>query len=59
MGIIMRTISLFRGAVAAVVVVAATSFATSAFASPFLPFSPPSPTPLAQAPADEMTDQGA
>jgi lipoprotein-anchoring transpeptidase ErfK/SrfK len=59
MGIIMRTISLLRAAGAAIVVAAAASFATSAFASPFLPFSPPSQTPLAQAPADEMTDQGA
>ena len=41
MGIIMRTMSVFRAAAAAVVVAAATSLATSAFASPFFPFGPP------------------
>jgi len=59
MGIIMRTISVFRAAAAAVVVAAATSFATSAFASPFFPFGPPNQAPVAQMPAYEATDESA
>ena len=59
MGIIMRTISVFRAAAAAVVVAAATSLATSAFASPFFPFGPPNQAPVAQMPAYEATDESA
>src|SRR6516162_4009063 len=59
MGIIMRTISVFRAPAAAVVVAAATSFATSAFASPFFPFGPPNQAPVAQMPAYEATDESA
>jgi len=55
----MRTISVFRAAAAAVVVAAATSFATSAFASPFFPFGPPNQAPVAQMPAYEATDESA
>src|SRR6516162_3937154 len=59
MGIIMRTMSVFRAAAAAVVVAAATSLATSAFASPFFPFGPPNQAPVAQMPDYEATDEGA
>jgi lipoprotein-anchoring transpeptidase ErfK/SrfK len=58
MGIVMRTISLVRSAAALVVIAAATSFATSAFASPFFPFGQPPHAPAVQAPADEATDEG-
>ena len=54
MGIVMHTISLVRSAAALVVIAAATSFATTASASPFLPFGQPNqPAPMMQAPADE------
>src|SRR5260370_19727180 len=60
MGIIMHTISLFRSAAAVVVIAAATSFAATASASPFLPFGQPSqPAPMVQAPADEGIDESA
>ncbi len=60
MGIIMQTISLFRSAAAVVVIAAATSFAATASASPFLPFGQPSqPAPMVQAPADEGIDESA
>ena len=45
MGIVMHTISLVRSAAALVVIAAATSFAASASASPFLPFGQPSQRP--------------
>jgi lipoprotein-anchoring transpeptidase ErfK/SrfK len=57
MGIVMNTISLVRSAAALVVIAAATSFATTASASPFYPFGHPSqPAPMLQAPADESDD---
>ena len=57
MGIVMNTISLVRSAAALVVIAAATSFATTASASPFYPFGHPSqPAPMMQAPADESDD---
>jgi lipoprotein-anchoring transpeptidase ErfK/SrfK len=57
MGIVMNTISLVRSAAALVVIAAATSFATTASASPFYPFGHPSqPAPMTQAPADESDD---
>jgi lipoprotein-anchoring transpeptidase ErfK/SrfK len=60
LGVVMHTISLFRSAAAVVVIAAATSFAATASASPFLPFAPPSqPAPMMQAPADEGTDDTA
>src|SRR6195256_1512733 len=53
MGIVMYTISL-RSAAAVVVIAAATAFAATASASPFLPFGQPNqPAPMMQAPADE------
>ncbi|HEY6256980.1 MAG TPA: L,D-transpeptidase, partial [Xanthobacteraceae bacterium] len=55
----MHTFSLVRSAAAIVVIAAATSFATTAFASPFLPFGQPSQAPTMHAPADEGTDDGA
>jgi len=59
MGIIMRTTSVLRGAAAAIVIAAATFFATPAFASPLFPFGPPSQAPAAQVPAYDATDEGA
>jgi lipoprotein-anchoring transpeptidase ErfK/SrfK len=60
LGVVMHTISLFRSAAVVVVIAAATSFAATASASPFLPFGPPSqPAPMMQAPADEGTDDTA
>jgi lipoprotein-anchoring transpeptidase ErfK/SrfK len=60
MGIVMHTISFFRSAAAVVVIAAATSFAATATASPFLPFGQPGPSaPMMQAPADEGTDDSA
>ena len=60
LGVVMHTISLFRSAAAVVVIAAATSFAATASASPFLPFAPPSqPAPMMQAPSDEGTDDTA
>jgi lipoprotein-anchoring transpeptidase ErfK/SrfK len=60
MGIVMNTISLVRSAAALVVIAAATSFATTASASPFRPFGQPSqPAPMMQAPADEGIDDTA
>jgi lipoprotein-anchoring transpeptidase ErfK/SrfK len=57
MGIVMNTISLVRSAAALVVIAAATSFASTASASPFYPFGHPSqPAPMMQAPADESDD---
>jgi lipoprotein-anchoring transpeptidase ErfK/SrfK len=57
MGIVMNTISLVRSAAALVVIAAATSFATTASASPFYPFGHPSqPAPMMQAPANESDD---
>jgi lipoprotein-anchoring transpeptidase ErfK/SrfK len=57
MGIVMQTISLLRGAAAAVVFAAATSFATTAFANPFFPFGQPNQSaPMMQAPVDQGTD---
>jgi lipoprotein-anchoring transpeptidase ErfK/SrfK len=57
MGIVMNTTSLVRSAAALVVIAAATSFATTASASPFYPFGHPSqPAPMMQAPADESDD---
>jgi lipoprotein-anchoring transpeptidase ErfK/SrfK len=58
MGIVMHTISLLRSAAAAVVFAAA-SFASTAFAAPFLPFGQPSQPPMMQAPVDEGTDDSA
>jgi lipoprotein-anchoring transpeptidase ErfK/SrfK len=56
MGIVMYTISL-RSAAAVVVIAAATAFAATASASPFLPFGQPSqPAPTMQAPADASDD---
>jgi lipoprotein-anchoring transpeptidase ErfK/SrfK len=56
MGIVMYTISL-RSAAALVVIAAATTFAATASASPFLPFGQPSqPAPTMQAPADTSDD---
>jgi lipoprotein-anchoring transpeptidase ErfK/SrfK len=52
MGIVMQT-SLFRAAAAVVVIAAATSFATSASASPFQPWQP---AQSMQAPADQSDD---
>jgi lipoprotein-anchoring transpeptidase ErfK/SrfK len=60
MGIVMHKISLLRSAAAVVVIAAASSFATSASASPFLPFGQPNqPAPMMQAPVDEGTDESA
>ena len=56
MGMVMRTISFVRSAAALVVIAAATS-ATSAFASPFFPFGQSPHAPAAQASADEATDE--
>jgi lipoprotein-anchoring transpeptidase ErfK/SrfK len=57
MGIVMQTISFFRAAASVVLIAAATSFAASASASPFLPFAPPSqPNPMMQAPDDSTGD---
>src|SRR6202171_4005903 len=59
MGIVMHTISRFRSAAAVVVIAAATSFAATATASPFLPFGQPNqPAPMMQAP-DENSDDSA
>jgi lipoprotein-anchoring transpeptidase ErfK/SrfK len=53
----MHAISLFRSAAAVVVIAAASSLATSASASPFLPFGQPNqPAPMMQAPVDESDD---
>ena len=58
MGIVMHTISLFRTAAAVVVIAAASSFASTASASPFRPFGQPGQSaPMMQ--ADEGTDDGA
>jgi lipoprotein-anchoring transpeptidase ErfK/SrfK len=58
MGIVMHTISLFRTAAAVVVIAAASSFASTASASPFLPFGQPGQSaPMMQ--ADEGTEDGA
>jgi lipoprotein-anchoring transpeptidase ErfK/SrfK len=57
MGIVMRTISLFRSAAALVVIAAAASFAATASASPFVPFG--QPAPVMQAPLDEGSDDTA
>jgi lipoprotein-anchoring transpeptidase ErfK/SrfK len=57
MGIVMRTISLFRSAAALVVIAAAASFAATASASPFIPFG--QPAPVMQAPLDEGSDDTA
>jgi len=58
MGIVMDTISLFRTAAAVVVIAAASSFASTASASPFRPFGQPGQSaPMMQ--ADEGTDDGA
>jgi lipoprotein-anchoring transpeptidase ErfK/SrfK len=58
MGIVMHTISLFRTAAAVVVIAAASSFASTASASPFHPFGQPGQSaPMMQ--ADEGTDDGA
>jgi lipoprotein-anchoring transpeptidase ErfK/SrfK len=54
MGIVMHTISLFRSAAVVVSIAAATSLASTASASPFLPFG--QPAPMMQAPADEGDD---
>jgi lipoprotein-anchoring transpeptidase ErfK/SrfK len=60
MGIVMHKISLLRSAAAVIVIAAASSFATSASASPFLPFGQPNqPAPMMQAPVDEGTDESA
>jgi lipoprotein-anchoring transpeptidase ErfK/SrfK len=59
MGIVMHTISLFRSAAAVVAIAAATSFAATASASPFLPFQPSQSAPMMQAPADESMDDTA
>jgi lipoprotein-anchoring transpeptidase ErfK/SrfK len=57
MGIVMNTLSLVRSAAALVVIAAATSFATTASASPFYPFGHPGqPAPMMQAPADESDE---
>jgi lipoprotein-anchoring transpeptidase ErfK/SrfK len=58
MGIVMQTNSLFRAAAAVVVIAAASAFASTASASPFLPFGQPGPSaPMMQ--PDEGTDDGA
>jgi lipoprotein-anchoring transpeptidase ErfK/SrfK len=58
MGIVVHTISLFRTAAAVVVIAAASAFASTASASPFLPFGQPGHSaPMMQ--ADEGTDDGA
>jgi lipoprotein-anchoring transpeptidase ErfK/SrfK len=60
MGIVMRTISLFRSAAALVVIAAAASFAATACASPFPPFGQPGQgAPVMQAPLDEGSDDSA
>src|SRR5258707_1216518 len=60
MGVVMNTISLFRTAAAVVVIAAASSFASTASASPFLPFGQPGQSaPTMQAPADQGTDDSA
>jgi lipoprotein-anchoring transpeptidase ErfK/SrfK len=60
MGIVMHTISFLRSAAAVVMIAAASSFATSASASPFFPFGQPSQSaPTMQAPTDEGTDESA
>ncbi len=57
MGIVMHTISFIRSAASVILVAAATSFAATASASPFLPFAPPSqPAPMMQAPDDGTDD---
>src|SRR6266851_4583627 len=58
MGIVMHTISFLRSAAAVVVIAAASSFATTASASPFLPFGH-QPAPMMQAPADEGSEDSA
>jgi lipoprotein-anchoring transpeptidase ErfK/SrfK len=56
----MHKISFFRSAAAVVVIAAASSLATSASASPFLPFGQPNQlAPMMQAPVDEGTDESA
>jgi lipoprotein-anchoring transpeptidase ErfK/SrfK len=56
----MHKISFFRSAAAVVAIAAASSFATSASASPFLPFGQPNqPAPMMQALVDEGTDESA
>jgi lipoprotein-anchoring transpeptidase ErfK/SrfK len=57
MGIVMRTISLFRSAATLVVIAAAASFVATASASPFIPFG--QPAPVMQAPLDEGSDDTA